>query len=103
MSKLTPNVLIGESSLILKEARHPCLEVQDEISFIPNDVEMVKGEGEFQIISKLSPRSCRVRVSAELAGNSWTQHGWQEHVYSTGMLRFLSAHLSFLEYFSLLF
>ncbi|KIJ14608.1 hypothetical protein PAXINDRAFT_163339 [Paxillus involutus ATCC 200175] len=41
----------GESSLILKDARHPCLEVQDEISFIPNDVEMVKGEGEFQIIT----------------------------------------------------
>ncbi|KAF8551428.1 DNA mismatch repair protein [Imleria badia] len=41
----------GESSLVLKEARHPCLEVQDEISFIPNDVEMVKGEGEFQIIT----------------------------------------------------
>lgn len=36
---------------MLKDARHPCLEVQDEISFIPNDVEMVKGEGEFQIIS----------------------------------------------------
>ncbi|KAF9226411.1 DNA mismatch repair protein [Gyrodon lividus] len=41
----------GDSSLILKDARHPCLEVQDEISFIPNDVEMVKGEGEFQIIT----------------------------------------------------
>ncbi|KIM69472.1 hypothetical protein SCLCIDRAFT_1207895 [Scleroderma citrinum Foug A] len=41
----------GESSLILKDARHPCLEVQDEISFIANDVEMVRGEGEFQIIT----------------------------------------------------
>ncbi|KAL4078153.1 muts domain V-domain-containing protein [Scleroderma yunnanense] len=41
----------GQSSLILKDARHPCLEVQDEISFIPNDVEMVRGEGEFQIIT----------------------------------------------------
>ncbi|KAF9239264.1 DNA mismatch repair protein [Melanogaster broomeanus] len=41
----------GESGLILRDARHPCLEVQDEISFIPNDVEMVKGEGEFQIIT----------------------------------------------------
>ncbi|KAI6001586.1 DNA mismatch repair protein [Pisolithus orientalis] len=41
----------GESSLILRDARHPCLEVQDEISFIPNDVEMVKGEGEFEIIT----------------------------------------------------
>ncbi|KAG9311644.1 DNA mismatch repair protein [Chiua virens] len=41
----------GESGLVLKDARHPCLEVQDEISFIPNDVEMVKGEGEFLIIT----------------------------------------------------
>jgi len=38
-------VLSGTSSLILRDARHPCLEVQDDISFIPNDVEMVKGKG----------------------------------------------------------
>ena len=57
----------GSGSLILQDARHPCLEVQDEVSFIPNDVEMVKGnqrllttpdhanaspdKSEFQIIS----------------------------------------------------
>ena len=40
---------------MLKDARHPCLEVQDEISFIANDFEMVKGEGEFQIISMVRP------------------------------------------------
>ncbi|KII91117.1 hypothetical protein PLICRDRAFT_51307 [Plicaturopsis crispa FD-325 SS-3] len=41
----------GSGNLILKEARHPCLEVQDDISFIPNDVEMIKNESEFQIIT----------------------------------------------------
>ena len=33
----------GSGSLILQDARHPCLEVQDEVSFIPNDIEMEKG------------------------------------------------------------
>ena len=37
-------VPIGEGSLVLKEARHPLLEVQDDISFIPNDIEMLKGK-----------------------------------------------------------
>ncbi|PPR07413.1 LOW QUALITY PROTEIN: hypothetical protein CVT26_013729 [Gymnopilus dilepis] len=32
----------GSSRLVLQEARHPCLELQDGISFIPNDVEMIK-------------------------------------------------------------
>ena len=34
----------GSGNLILRDARHPCLEVQDDISFIPNDIEMIKGE-----------------------------------------------------------
>ncbi|KAJ7867618.1 DNA mismatch repair protein MutS [Mycena leptocephala] len=34
-----------------KDARHPCLEVQDDVSFIPNEVEMVKDKSEFQIIT----------------------------------------------------
>ena len=34
----------GSGVLKLKEARHPCLEVQDDVSFIPNDVSFHKGE-----------------------------------------------------------
>lgn len=30
--------------MVLRDARHPCLEVQDEMSFIPNDIEMIKSE-----------------------------------------------------------
>ncbi|KAF9265861.1 DNA mismatch repair protein [Marasmius fiardii PR-910] len=41
----------GTGDLILQEARHPCLEVQEDISFIPNDVEMIKDKTEFQIIT----------------------------------------------------
>ncbi|KAJ3397644.1 MutS-like protein [Lobulomyces angularis] len=40
-----------EKLISLKAARHPCLEMQDDISFISNDVEMVKGQSSFQIIT----------------------------------------------------
>lgn len=43
--------VIGSGDMIVKEARHPCLEVQDDVSFIANDVEMVKGKSEFLIIT----------------------------------------------------
>ncbi|KAF9476823.1 DNA mismatch repair protein [Pholiota conissans] len=47
-----PNVTgKGSGSLVLKQARHPCLEVQDGITFIANDVEMIKDKSEFQIIT----------------------------------------------------
>ncbi|CDS01787.1 probable DNA mismatch repair protein MSH2 [Sporisorium scitamineum] len=35
----------------LREARHPCLEVMDDITFIPNDTEMVRGKSEFLVIT----------------------------------------------------
>jgi DNA mismatch repair ATPase MutS len=37
-------VASGSGDLVVKQARHPCLEVQDDISFIANDHVMLKGE-----------------------------------------------------------
>lgn len=37
--------------MIIKEARHPCLEVQDDLNFIPNDAEMVLDKSEFLVIT----------------------------------------------------
>ncbi|KAJ2479435.1 MSH2 protein, partial [Coemansia sp. RSA 2320] len=44
-------VLKSEGDVRLIAARHPCLEVQDGVSFIANDVSMVRGESEFVIIT----------------------------------------------------
>ena len=41
----------GEGSTILKEARHPCMEMQDDIQFITNDVCLTRGNSEFLIIT----------------------------------------------------
>ncbi|KAL7619588.1 MSH2 protein [Parahypoxylon ruwenzoriense] len=41
----------GEGSTILKEARHPCVEMQDDIQFITNDVELRRDESSFLIIT----------------------------------------------------
>ncbi|KAH7382822.1 DNA mismatch repair protein msh-2 [Cadophora sp. MPI-SDFR-AT-0126] len=41
----------GEGNTILKEARHPCMEMQDDIQFITNDVTLERGSSEFLIIT----------------------------------------------------
>ncbi|ODQ67660.1 DNA mismatch repair protein msh-2 [Nadsonia fulvescens var. elongata DSM 6958] len=41
----------GSGNTILKEARHPCMEAQDDITFIPNDVNLIRGSSEFLIIT----------------------------------------------------
>ncbi len=41
----------GEGQTILSEARHPCLEMQDDIQFITNDVELIRDKSSFLIIT----------------------------------------------------
>ncbi|CAE6417143.1 unnamed protein product [Rhizoctonia solani] len=43
--------IAGTGDLVIKEGRHPCLEVQEEIMFIPNDTELCREKSEFLIIS----------------------------------------------------
>ena len=39
----------GEGDIILLGARHPCIEVQDDVMFIPNDVHLIRGTTNFII------------------------------------------------------
>jgi DNA mismatch repair protein MSH2 len=41
----------GQGDTVLKEARHPCMEMQDDIQFITNDVTLKRGSSEFLIIT----------------------------------------------------
>ncbi|KAF2640358.1 DNA mismatch repair protein [Massarina eburnea CBS 473.64] len=41
----------GTGNTVLTEARHPCMEMQDDISFITNDVSLVRDTSEFVIIT----------------------------------------------------
>ncbi|KAH6583996.1 hypothetical protein BASA61_007758 [Batrachochytrium salamandrivorans] len=42
---------MGQGGIVLKKARHPCVEVQDDISFIENDVDLIAEHSVFQIIT----------------------------------------------------
>lgn len=46
-----PAIAERGAPLVLKNARHPCLEVQEDVHFIPNDVSLVAGESEFLVVT----------------------------------------------------
>ncbi|KAK8050287.1 DNA mismatch repair protein msh-2 [Apiospora phragmitis] len=41
----------GKGQTILKEARHPCMEMQDDVQFITNDVELTRDQSSFLVIT----------------------------------------------------
>ena len=41
----------GEGQTVLREARHPCLEMQDDVQFITNDVELRRDSSGFLVIT----------------------------------------------------
>ena len=52
ISYVRPNILEkGSGVLKLEEVRHPCLEQQDRMSFIPNDASFDKESSMFHIIT----------------------------------------------------
>uniref|UniRef100_A0ACD5U740 Uncharacterized protein n=1 Tax=Avena sativa TaxID=4498 RepID=A0ACD5U740_AVESA len=46
-----PDITTSEGDIILQGSRHPCLEAQDGVNFIPNDCTLVRGKSWFQIIT----------------------------------------------------
>ncbi|KAI8913720.1 muts domain V-domain-containing protein [Entophlyctis helioformis] len=42
---------LGKGDIVLKKARHPCVETQDDVSFIENDVNLLRDRSLFQIIT----------------------------------------------------
>jgi len=60
----------GQGNTILKEARHPCMEMQDDIQFITNDVSLIRGTSEFLIITGPNSKRSFPLAKSFLRGHS---------------------------------
>lgn len=59
-----PEIFSEENRILeIKALRHPCLECQEDVQYIPNDVDMKSGESDFLIISgaNISGKSTYIR------------------------------------------
>jgi len=54
---------ISTGRIELHGARHPCLEAQDAVAFIANDIELVAGQSSLQIVTgpNMGGKSCHIR------------------------------------------
>ncbi|VUC23710.1 unnamed protein product [Clonostachys rosea] len=59
----------GEGQTILREARHPCMELQDDIQFITNDIELDRSKSSFNVITgpNMGGKSTFIRQAGVIA------------------------------------